>query len=197
MSKLWNEMYAWDEYVYWEKPNDFFAENISWLNPWKILLVADWEWRNWVFAWKKWWDVFCFDLSDVWRDKALKLAEKNNANINYIISDFKNLDYMENIFDCIVLTYAHFINHKEQEFQKYLEKYLKVSWTVILEWFSKKHLWRQWWPKNIEMLFDIDILKNDFKNFEITNLEEKKIILDEWKWHSWESIVIRFIWKKK
>lgn len=96
-----------------------------------------------------------------------------------------------------VLTFTHFINHKKQEFKKYLDKYLKVDWIVILEWFSKNHLWRQWWPKNIDMLFDIETLKNDFKNYEIISLEEKKVILDEWKWHSWESIVVRFIGKKR
>lgn len=197
MSEFWNKMYEWEEYIYWENSNDFFAESLVWLKPWKILLVADWEWRNWVFASKKWWEVFCFDVSEVWKNKALKLAEKNNTEINYIISDFKNLDYPKNSFDCIVLTFTHFINHKKQEFKKYLDKYLKVDWIVILEWFSKNHLWRQWWPKNIDMLFDIETLKNDFKNYEIISLEEKKVILDEWKWHSWESIVVRFIGKKR
>lgn len=101
MSEFWNKMYEWEEYIYWENSNDFFAESLVWLKPWKILLVADWEWRNWVFASKKWWEVFCFDVSEVWKNKALKLAEKNNTEINYIISDFKNLDYPKNSFDCL------------------------------------------------------------------------------------------------
>jgi ubiquinone/menaquinone biosynthesis C-methylase UbiE len=165
-------------------------------NPWIILFPADWEWRNWVFSSKLWWEVFCFDISEVWRNKALKLAEKNNVKINYSISDFKKLEYNENSFDCIVLTYLHFINHKEKEFTKYLDKYLKVGWTVILEWFSKKHFGRQGWPKNIDILFDLNEIKKDFSNFEILKLEEKEVKLEEGKWHNWESILVRFVWIK-
>jgi hypothetical protein len=196
MSKFWNEKYSWEDYFYWEKPNDFFAENISKIKPWKILLPADWEWRNWVFAAKLWWEVFCFDVSEVWKNKALSLAEKNNVKINYEIFDFKKLDYPENNFDCIVLTYLHFISHSKKEFQEFLDKYLKVWWIIILEWFSKKHFWRQGWPKNIDILFDLEEIKADFKNYEIIIWEEKEINIEEGKWHNWESILVRFIWKK-
>lgn len=204
MNNFWNKMYSEKEFIYWEEPNKFFAENIVKLEPWKILLPADWEWRNWVFAGKMWWEVFCFDVSEVWKEKALKLAEKNNVEINYEIADFKKLNAPwrkcpwgeGNSFDCIVLTYLHFINHSKKEFQKFLDKYLKKWWIVILEWFSKKHFWRNWWPKNIDMLFDLEEIKSDFENYEIIKSEEKKVKLEEGKWHSWESILVRFIWKK-
>lgn len=190
-------MYSEKEFIYWEEPNKFFADNIKKYKPWKILIPADWEWRNWVYAAKLWWDVFCFDVSDVWKNKALKLAEENDVKIDYKIYDFKELDYTENSFDSIVLTYLHFINHKEKHFKIFLDKYLKIWWIVILEWFSKKHFWRQWWPQNIDILFDLEDIGNDFSDYEIIKSEEKEIKLDEGIWHKAESILVRFVWKKK
>ena len=196
-NNFWDDKYSSDNFLYWTNPNKYFEEKLSKLNPWKILIPWDWEWRNWVFAAKMWWEVFCFDSSIVWKQKAEKLANDNNVSLNYNVSSFEKLEYHKDSFDCILLTYLHFINHDIEDYNKYLDKYLKKDWIVILEWFSKKHLWRQWWPQNIDMLFDFEIIKKDFHNYEVLELEEKEVILDEWKWHNSESIVIRFFWKKK
>lgn len=197
MKEFWDNMYKGKEFIYWEKPNKFFAENILNYKPWRILLPADWEWRNWVFSAVRGWDVFCFDISEVWKDKAEVLAKKNNVNIDYTIQDYKNLTYKIDSFDLIVLSYTHFVNHSKKEYQEFLDKYLKKGWIVILEWFSKKHLWRQWWPQNINMLFNIENIQKDFNNYEEIYLKEEEVLLEEGKWHNAKSIVIRYIGKKR
>jgi len=193
---LWDNKYDREDFLYWIEPNSYFKEKISELKPWKILLPWDWEWRNWVFAAKKWWDVYSFDWSIIWKQKALNLADKNNLKIDYKVWSFKDISYQENFFDCIVLTYTHFIKHSNNEYTDFLNKYLKKWWFIILEWFSKSHFWKEWWPNNIDMLYILGDIENDFKDYRILELEEKNTILNEWIWHSWRSVVIRLLWQK-
>lgn len=194
---FWNNKYNIVDFLYWSEPNEYFSKKILSLKPWKILLPWDWEWRNWVFAAKKWWDVYSFDWSSIWKEKAENFANKNNVKINYIISNLNDISYKDNFFDCIVLTYTHFINHYNKDYTIFLNKYLKKWWFIILEWFSKSHFWRKGWPKNIDMLYELEEIKKDFDNYKILELEESNVILNEWIWHSWDSIVIRLFWVKK
>ena len=196
MKWYWDNKYDWTEFIYWSKPNEYFSEKILELKPWKILLPWDWEWRNWVFAAKIWWDVYSLDWSSIWKQKAENLANKNNVKIDYKISSFKDASYQENFIDCIVLTYTHFINHGNNDYSNFLNKYLKKWWFIIFEWFSKSHLWKKWWPKNIDMLYSLDDIKKDFESYKILELKECDVLLNEWSSHSWESTVIRLFWEK-
>jgi hypothetical protein len=47
------------------------------------------------------------------------------------------------------------------------------------------------------MLFSIDELKSDFVNYEIVELVEKEIELNEGLFHNGEGSVIRFVGRKK
>jgi hypothetical protein len=48
-------------------------------------------------------------------------------------------------------------------------------------------------PNKIEMLFSVDSIKNDFPDFEIIQLEEVEIELNEGEYHNGRGKVIRFI----
>ncbi len=80
--KMWNDRYAEKDYAYGELPNEFLKEQVERLSPGKILLPADGEGRNGVFAGKLGWDVTCCDISIEGHKKAFKLADKNNVSIN-------------------------------------------------------------------------------------------------------------------
>jgi len=65
MSKdTWDQRYADSEYVYGTSPNDFFKQELDKLGPGKILLPAEGEGRNAVYAAEKEWDVWVFDQSE-------------------------------------------------------------------------------------------------------------------------------------
>ncbi|MEI9943031.1 MAG: hypothetical protein WDN26_02310 [Chitinophagaceae bacterium] len=51
-------------------------------------------------------------------------------------------------------------------------------------------------PKDINMLFSIDELKSDFANYEIIELEEKEIELNEGEFHNGKGSVIRLLEEK-
>lgn len=71
MKLIWDKRYAGDEYVYGIHPNIFFKEKIKGIKPGKILLPAEGEGRNAVYAAALGWNVSAFDFSDKARDKAI------------------------------------------------------------------------------------------------------------------------------
>jgi hypothetical protein len=69
---------------------------------------------------------------------------------------------------------------------------------IIFEAFSKKHIEynskneKVGGPKDLATLFSIEELKADFPNYEIIELEEKEIELNEGLFHNGTGSVIRF-----
>lgn len=50
MEEIWNRRYADKNYAYGTTPNEYFREKLSLYKPGKILLTAEGESRNGVFA---------------------------------------------------------------------------------------------------------------------------------------------------
>lgn len=190
-TNTWDERYAQTEYVYGKQPNNFFRHQLQALRPGKILLPAEGEGRNAVFAKLQGWDVIAFDSSIEGKKKANSLALEMNTSIEYKISSFENFDTDEQ-FDAIGLVYAHTLNREVNH--KKISKYLKKGGTIILEGFSKEQLnFNSGGPKNIEMLFSIDELKSDFESFSSLNIWKEEIELSEGNHHLGRVSVIRMV----
>ncbi len=190
-TNTWDERYAQNEYVYGKQPNEFFRQQLQALRPGKILLPAEGEGRNAVFAALQDWSVVAFDSSVEGQKKALALAQEMGTSLEYLISSFENFDTEEQ-FDAIGLIYAHNLNRKENH--KKLSKLLKKSGVIILEGFSKEQLnYNSGGPKNIEMLFSVDELKSDFESFSSLNIWTEEIELSEGNYHSGKASVVRMV----
>jgi 2-polyprenyl-3-methyl-5-hydroxy-6-metoxy-1,4-benzoquinol methylase len=202
-TQRWNDRYSNEEFAYGENPNNFLKEQIEKLNPGTILFPAEGEGRNAVFAAKLGWKVSAFDISSEGKNKALRLAENNNVSIDYRVGELEALAFEENQFDSIALIYAHFPAEIKSQIHEQLDKYLRQNGIIIFEAFSKKHLEylaineKVGGPKDIESLFSIEEIKADFPNYEIIELEEKEIELNEGLFHNGTGSVIRFVGKKK
>ncbi len=72
-SIFWTDRYSENKTVYGENPNEFFKEQLLKLKPGRLLLPAEGEGRNAVFA-KHGWQVDAFDYSEAAKMKALALA---------------------------------------------------------------------------------------------------------------------------
>ena len=82
---MWNKRYAQKEYFYGKQPNEFFRKQLLKFPPGRILLPAEGEGRNAVFAALSGWDVVAFDTSTEAKKKAEKLAKENKVQISYSI----------------------------------------------------------------------------------------------------------------
>jgi SAM-dependent methyltransferase len=204
MKDFWNERYSNKAFAYGKEPNRFFKEMLDSLNlSGKVLLPAEGEGRNAVYAAKKGLDVLAFDISNEGKKKAELLAKQENVSINYKVNTLTELNLKPNSFDVIALIFAHFPADLKSEIHQQLSVLLKPNGILILEGFSKKHLEFQeknnnaGGPKNIKMLFSEEEIKNDFKDLEIISLEETTTVLKEGDFHNGFSSVIRFVGMKK
>ena len=200
---MWNTRFGKKEYTYGITPNAYVKEKLEELQPGNILFPAEGEGRNAVFAAKLGWNVSAFDISEQGQKKALKLAKKNQVTIDYQLGELQALGYQPEQFDAIALIYAHFPPSIRSDYHKLLVSYLKKGGYIIFEAFSKKHLEyrsvneKVGGPRSLEMLFSIKELEHDFEGFEILELKETVIELNEGTGHVGKGSVIRFLGKKR
>ncbi|WP_020602089.1 class I SAM-dependent methyltransferase [Spirosoma spitsbergense] len=202
MNQEWDERYKGHDFAYGKDPNEFFKEWLPKFEPGFILMPADGEGRNGVFAAKLGWKVTSFDLSVEGKSKALQLAKENFVTLDYIVGDLENLKYKRETFDAIGLIYAHFSDKKRSLFHRKLTGYLKPGGVLIFEAFSKTHInfnrlnLKVGGPKDINMLYSKSEIIADFENYEVLTVEEEEIFLNEGKYHIGKGSVIRFVGKK-
>jgi SAM-dependent methyltransferase len=196
MKDFWNERYAKKEYIYGRTPNEFFKNFIDGQEAGSILLPADGEGRNGVYAAIKGWIVDAFDYSEEAKKKALAWAAQNNVKINYEVADLLKWQ-SDKQFDAIALIYVHQPSAIRPEFHKKLINCLNPGGTLIMEVFSKKQIDNDsGGPKDIDLLYDTEFLKNDFLELKIEYLQERLVELDEGNYHNGEASIIRMIAKK-
>lgn len=203
MKEKWNDRYGQKEFAYGKEPNVYLREQLHSIPAGTILFPAEGEGRNAVYAATLGWTVFAFDLSIEGKKKALQLADKHKVEIKYEVGEFQSLRYKANQFDAIALIYAHFPANTKSNYHQILTTYLRPSGMVIFEAFSKKHLdyIRQdetmGGPKEIGMLFSLEEIASDFHNFDIIELIEQEVELQEGQFHNGKGSVIRFVGRKR
>ncbi len=199
---MWDDRYGKEEYAYGEEPNLYFKQQLSKLSPGTILCPAEGEGRNAVFAAKLGWTVYAFDISKAGKSKAMSLAQKNNVAIDYQVGELHSLGFQSEQFDALALVYAHFPANIRSEYHKALDQLLLPNGIIIMEAFSKEHLHyvmaneKVGGPRNIESLFSIEEIKADFPNYEVIELTEQVITLNEGQYHNGIGSVIRFVGRK-
>lgn len=199
----WNERYRNDEFAYGTEPNEYLKEQLEKIPVGSILLPAEGEGRNAVFAAQLGWEVTAFDISAEGRSKALQLAEKKQITIDYHVGELQTLNFQKDQFDCIALIYAHFPADIKSSIHTMLDQYLHKGGYIIFEAFSKNHLEyiarneKVGGPKDIESLFSIEEIKADFPNYDMIELKETEVELQEGLFHNGTGSVIRFTGRKK
>jgi len=197
-SNFWDERYSFEEYVYGTEPNHFFKEQIdkfSFLG--KLFMPGEGEGRNAVYAAKLGWHVDAFDQSINAQKKALRLAKKNEMNINYQVTDLTKFYTEKNNYDASAIIFVHFNYEERSIFHQRIIDSLIPGGKLILESFSKNQLGKSsGGPQDLDMLSSLEDIKNDFKVMRTILLEEKNVILNEGDKHSGEASVIRYVGEK-
>jgi len=193
----WDERFSSGDFFYGEDPNIFFAEYItSVAQKGKLLLPAEGEGRNAVFAAKHGWEVHAFDSSKVAQQKALDFALSENVVIKYEFLDLANFVPKPESYDMIALVFAHIPEGMRQVFHHKMVQSLKKGGVILVESFAKEQINNNTGgPPDIQMLYSTEILKNDFQDLKILKLCQERISLNEGHHHG-EADVVRFIGKR-
>lgn len=192
-TNFWDERYNEDGFAYGDVPNVFFKDIIDSLHAGKILLPAEGEGRNAVYAARLAWSVTAFDSSKSGRKKAMQLAKKHKVTLDYQLcsaSDFSS----SKKFDAIGLFFFHLPPALRKEFHQKCVEMLAPGGTLIIEAFNPKQLhFESGGPKQEELLFSAALLKDDFKDLDIVFCKEQIVRLDEGKYHVGEAAVVRLL----
>lgn len=197
MKEFWDERYGQEEYIYGEEPNAYLKDKLKDIPTGKILFPAEGEGRNSVYAAGLGWESYAFDQSEEGKNKALLLAKKKGVEVDYKIANLDTIEYPEEYFDALSLIYAHFPLANRREYHKKLSKFIRAKGLLIIEGFSKEHAEYQkenptaGGPKNIDMLYDLNELLDDFPGFEVIEAIEEEIFLEEGAHHLGKASVIR------
>ena len=97
----------------------------------------------------------------------------------------------------------HFPAKIKSDYHKAISPWLRKGGIIIFEAFSKNHLPyveqnpNVGGPKELDMLFSIQEIRADFPDFEMLELTESVIELNEGLYHNGKGSVIRFFGRKK
>lgn len=204
MKEFWNSRYKEEQYAYGKAPNAFFKQTIDGLDlKGRILLPAEGEGRNAVYAAQKGWSVDAFDISEEGKKKSDRLAASENVVIDYKVGGLFDHTFIDQSYDCAALIYAHFPPNIISDYHAKIGELILPGGILILEGFSKSHIEYQkdnpkvGGPKNIEMLFSVDQIKRDFPSFNLIQLEETEVELSEGEFHIGKASVVRFVGQKR
>ncbi len=193
MKEFWNKRYAENASVYGYMPNAFFKEFIDQHKPGTILLPAEGEGRNAVYAAKKGWEVDAFDFSEEARQKALAYAAEQKVRINYALKSIEEYKAVKK-YDAVALIYVHLPKEQRALFHEEAYKSIKTGGFLVLEAFAKEQLqYNSGGPKDPALLYDAPTICKDFPWLHIMKCEQKTHILDEGDFHQGEAAVLRLI----
>lgn len=202
MKEFWNQVYNSSEYAYGKNPNCYFKLCLDKLPKGKLLLAAEGEGRNAVYAAESNWSVSAYDWSEVARDKALQLALEKEVQFDYHLGSLKDLNFETHCFDALGLIYVHFPEGIRQINHTKLLNYVKPGGHIIIEAFHEDHLDYQkqnpnvGGPKMLQQLYTAQKIQSDFKDVNFQHLEEVEINLNEGYMHNGTTKVVRALAQK-
>ena len=192
---FWDERFAEEGFAYGEEPNRYLSEQLDRLTPETLLLPAEGEGRNAVWAATRGWEVFAFDTSTVGRDKALATARRKGVEITYELrSVAESMLEFEARFDAVGLVFMHLPAEVRRMAHKEVERCLRPGGTLVLEAFSTEQLERgTGGPRDQGLLYTTADLEQDFAGLEIHTLEKSDVELDEGRFHRGVASVVRML----
>ena len=193
MQQFWDQRYAENETVYGNEPNKFFRLFIDQHKPGTLLLPAEGEGRNAVYAASRGWQVDAFDFSQVAKEKALDFARGERVVINYElknIADFK----AGKQYDAVGLIFIHLPEVLRKKFHQEVYNSIKPGGFMVLEAFAKEQAQLEsGGPRDATLLYDAPSLCNDFPFLHMISCEQKEIFLEEGDYHKGKASVLRMI----
>ncbi len=193
MKEFWDNRYTENRHVYGEQPNAFFKRFIDQHKPGTILLPADGEGRNGLYAVAKGWQVDAFDFSAVARERTLALAHQRQLSVQYDLMDIASFKATKQ-YDAVGLIYVHLPETIRHSFHREIYQSIKPGGFLVLEAYAKEQLqYDSGGPKDPAMLYDAPTLCQDFPFLHLISCEQKELELDEGPFHQGKAAVLRIV----
>lgn len=201
IDKFWNQKFTEIENLYGLEANGFVKTSSKILEKKsKILCLAEGEGRNALYLATKGHEISVIDISQVAIENMENLLSTYGYDVNAKQIDILRWQPIYQEYDAIITTYLHLAN--QEQFHNVLDKSilsLKTNGYFIGEFFEKKQIdFTSGGPKNIDMLYCINELREYLSNHNITIkiLSNETVNLDEGLGHQGKASVIRVIFQK-
>lgn len=192
---FWDARYESEEYAYGTAPNTYFRQQLDKLPPGRLLLLAEGEGRNAVYAARQGWQVTAVDFSDEARAKALRLAVAQGVHLNYQVADLTSLSWQHpGAYDAIGLIYAHLPPLARRAVHGAAAASLVPGGHLLLEAFSPRQRGLpSGGPKSAELLYEPADLVQDFAGLQLLENQEARVVLHEGAFHAGPAHVVRLL----
>lgn len=195
-NEFWDNRYEAHKSVYGNEPNGFFRSFIDNHKPGTLLLPAEGEGRNAIYAASKGWEVDAFDFSNVAQKKALQRAEEKKVKINYRLLDIENYTARKQ-YNAVGLIYVHLEPALRKKFHIEISKSLVGTGYLIFEAFAKEQINNtSGGPKVETLLYDAPTICRDFQHLHILSCGQKELDLKEGDFHNGKADVLQLIGQK-
>lgn len=198
-NQFWDNRYAETAYAYGTQPNVYFRQQLDTLvQPGRLLLLAEGEGRNAVYAAQQGWQVTAVDFSPNGREKALALAREHGVTFEYIVQDIAEFDFSTpGTWDAIALIYAHFPPALRTAVHQKCAEALAPGGKIIIEAFHERQLGNtSGGPQTVELLFSKALLEREFAGLEALEITEQSVVLEEGQFHAGPAEVVRAFFEK-
>ncbi len=197
---FWDHNFSGAGYKYGTAPNAFIAAEAQRLAPQsRVLVPGDGEGRNGVWLAQQGHEVTAVDCSSVGLDKARSLAAQRGVQLHTELADLTEWQVPTQPFDALVLVFVQLPAANRTQVHQRLIKALKPGALLLIEAFTPKQLHlRSGGPKDVTMLYTLDMLRADFSagTRELMGLE-CETHLDEGPGHQGPAHVVRGVWQKR
>ncbi len=199
---MWDQRYAGEGYAYGETANAYLRGQRARLRAgMRALVPGDGEGRNGVWLAEQGLVVDTLDLSQHGVAKALALARARGVALNAVQADALAWDWPREAYDVVALIFLHLVADERRALHAEVLAALKPGGLVILEAFRPEQLARQaagarGGPRNANLLYRLEDLRDDFAALEAIELAEADADLDEGALHVGPSAVVRAIMRR-
>ncbi len=197
--EYWDSLYQRQEYVYGTAPNRYLLAYSALLQPgMKALAAGDGEGRNGIWLASQGLAVVSVDLSPFGIEKARRLGEKNGSALDFECCDLTDWGWPVEAYDLVVATYLHLKPRDREHVHHRMVEALRLGGLVILEAFDRRQLINL--PPNshdADSLYTTAILRRDFRDLEILEVQNVVANLDEGCMHQGEAEVVHLLGRKR
>jgi cyclopropane fatty-acyl-phospholipid synthase-like methyltransferase len=192
----WDRHYAEVGYIFGTAPNKFLAAEARRFAPGgRILVPGDGEGRNGVWLAEQGFAVTSVEASAVGVEKSLALAAERGAQLDIQQANLDSWNWPIGAYDGVAAIFVHFEPHVRQAMHRRMLSALKPRGVLLLEAFTPKHVENRKAGSRggppPEMLYSVELLREDFAGADIEVLREAEVTLDEGTRHQGRAHVVR------